>query len=125
MPNVRDFAATESGGWRVFNGDFASVADQEAVQQGVRIRLRSFKADSWLDESQGIPYLTQIFDVKNPDPLLVRSLLQSAIEETPDVTAVSGVLPDIVGATRAATISFSLTSKYSTEPLPTTVEVMP
>lgn len=119
---VRDFLSTASGDWAVVNGDFAPVAGSAAVQQGVRIRVRAFLGEIFLDESQGIDYRGVIF-VKNPDPLHVRAEVAAAIADTPDVTDVIGagmVGPD---AKRKATLRYQIATAYSQNPVVGQVEV--
>ena len=112
---VRDFKSTSTGGWAVEDGDFATVADAEAVPQGIRIRVGMFLGECYLDESVGVDYVDSIF-VKNPDPLLVRSLLEAAISGTPDVTNVVGAQLVKVDS-RDYAISYAADTIYSDEPL--------
>ncbi len=117
---VRDFLATEDGEWAVVNGDFARAAGAVAVPQGIRIRLGMFLGECYLDESVGVDYIKQIL-VKNADPLVVRSLLQEAIADTPDVTAVAG--SDLIQDGRDASVAYMADSVYSTQPFSETVKV--
>jgi hypothetical protein len=112
---VRDFKSDSSGEWVVEDGDFATVADAEAVPQGIRIRVGMFLGECYLDESIGVDYIDSIF-VKNPDPLLVRSLIETAISGTPDVTNVIGAqLVKVSG--RDYSISYTADTIYADEPL--------
>lgn len=86
---VRDFKLTEDGEWDVVNGDFTVVAGLAAVPQGVRIRVSFWKAECFLDESQGVEYVDVVY-AKPTDPLRVRAEFERAIIETPDVTNVVG-----------------------------------
>lgn len=113
---VRDFKSDADGEWVVEDGDFATVADAEAVPQGIRIRVGMFLGECYLDESIGVDYIDSIF-VKNPDPLLVRSLLEAAIARTPDVTNVVGAALVGPDGEREASISYAADTIYSDEPL--------
>lgn len=116
MGQVRDFLLDDDGNLAVVNGDFATISDADAVLQGIKIRLRLFAGEYWLDEAEGVPWIDQIL-VKNPDPLVVRELLRQAIAATPDVLEVTSTALEIDDATRAASISFAVTTIYSPDPV--------
>jgi hypothetical protein len=118
---VRDFMGTDSGEWVTQNGDFLTVAGADAVPQGIRIRLRLFEGECYLDESKGVPYIDQIF-VKNADALVVRALLQDAIAGTPDVVNVVGAQL-ITDADRNASIDYVVDTVYSEQPFSAQVGV--
>jgi hypothetical protein len=112
---VRDFKLTEDGEWDVQNGDFAVVAGQEAVPQGIRIRTRFWKGECFLDESIGVDYHDVVF-AKPTDPLHVRAEFESAIRDTPDVKAVVGAQL-IDDGDRNATLDFQYDDAYSEDTL--------
>ena len=112
---VRDFKSDNDGEWVIDGGDFTTVADGDAVPQGIRIRVGMFLGECYLNESIGVDYVDSIF-VKNPDQLLVRSLLERAISGTPDVTNVSGAQLVNDGG-RAYGISYSADTIYGDEPV--------
>jgi hypothetical protein len=66
---VRDFKSDSSGEWVVEDGDFATVADADAVPQGIRIRVGMFLGECYLDESIGVDYIDSVF-IKNADQLV-------------------------------------------------------
>lgn len=115
MAQVRDFKSTDDGEWYTENGDFATIADAEAVPQGIRIRVGMFLGECYLDESVGIDWIDKI-NIKNPDPLLVKLLIGAEIAETPDVTNVVGADLLLDRATRDASISYQVDTIYSEEP---------
>lgn len=112
---VRDFKSDADGEWVAEGGDFATVADGDAVPQGIRIRVGMFLGECYLDESIGVDYIDSIY-VKNPDPLLVRSLLERAILGTPDVTNVVGAAL-VKGDNRAYSISYAASTRYGSDPV--------
>jgi hypothetical protein len=118
---VRDFKSDSDGEWVIENGDFATVADAEAVPQGIRIRVGMFLGECYLDESIGVDYIDSVF-IKNADPLLVRSLIERAISGTPDVTNVIGAQLVNEGG-RAYSIAYTADTIYADEPLASTVAV--
>lgn len=109
---IRDFKSTDDGEWAIVNGDFANVAGADAVPQGVRIRLGMFLGEVYLDETIGVDWIDSIM-VKNPDPLLIRALLQAPIAETPDVVEVVGAQLLRVGSSREGTIAYECSTIYS------------
>lgn len=115
MAMVRDLALDEDGDIAVVNGDFATVADLEAVPQGIAIRVRFFFGECWLDESIGVMWLEKILGVKGADPLLVRELIREAIADTPDVTdtASSDLVND--AATRRGRVAYAAATRYTSE----------
>lgn len=117
---IRDFKSTEDGEWAIENGDFAPVAGAEAVPQGIRIRTQMFSGECYLDETRGVEWLDSIL-IKNPDPLVVRALIQRAIADTPDVTNVIG--SQLVEEDREASISYQADTVYSEQPVVGTVGV--
>lgn len=112
MPGpVRDFKSTEDGEWAVVNGDFVNVAGEEAVPQGIRIRLGMFLGECYLNEDLGVDYFTIMS--KGVDSLLVRSLLQRPIADTPDVVNVVGAELVRESGTRDAAIAYQCDTVYS------------
>ncbi len=112
---TRDFLADDSGDLAVVNGDFALVGGADAIPQGIDCRIKTFFREIFLDESQGVPWIEDIF-VKNPDPTVVKEDLRQAIADTPDVTDV--VAQDFtLTSTRHGTTTYKVATIYSTEPL--------
>lgn len=120
---VRDFKATTDGEWDVTGGVFSTVADAEAVPQGIRIRVGMFLGECYLDESIGVDYIDSIL-IKNPDPLVVRALISDAIASTPDVTNVIGAQLVQESATRDASIEYSADTIYGETPITDQIEVL-
>jgi hypothetical protein len=93
MP-IRDIKLDLDGDLALEHGDLALVGgstDEENIQaiaQDVRIRVRMFLGEWFLDESRGVPYHQQIFR-KGARAGLVQSLLRRAIEQTPGVRVVT------------------------------------
>lgn len=115
MAQVRDFGSTVDGEWDVDGGDFTTVADAEAVPQGIRIRVGMFLRECFLDESIGIDYPNVVL-VKNPDPLVIRGVFAAEIAETPDVSNVVGAQLIDEGS-RNASIEYLVDTIYSEAPL--------
>ncbi len=122
MALTRDFKLDADGEWVVENGDFVTVADADAVPQGIRIRLGMFLGECYLDESIGVDYIGTIL-VKNPDPLVVREELRRGIAATPDVTDVIGAQLQLDSATREANIDYTVDTVYSETPFNSSAQV--
>ncbi len=119
MP-IRDFLLnTTTGKLAVVNGDFATVggaSDAEnlaAVGQAIKVRVRMFLGEVWLDESIGVDWLGQIL-VKNPNPVVVRELIRRAIAETPDVLSVTAANLELDASTRAGSITYRVATTFGT-----------
>ena len=120
---IRDFASTATGGWKVVNGDFAVVSDQDAVQQGIAIRIRMFLGENAYDVSKGLDWLGTIL-VKGTDPLVVRALISEQILDTPDVTDLLATsIQETDPTTRAWGINYQVETVYSTVPLASSVTI--
>lgn len=114
---------TEDGEWDTSGGVFSTVSGAGAVTQGVRIRLRMFAGDCFLDESVGIDYPGVVL-VKNPDELAIRAILAERIASVPDVTDVFGAALEVDPETREGEISFQIDTEYSENPLSDSVAIV-
>jgi hypothetical protein len=81
---------------------------EEAIEQNLRVRLRFFLAEWFLDRSQGIPYYRDIL-VKNPNLLLVRSLFRTAILNTTGISSVDSLDLTLDKQARKLTLAFQAT----------------
>ncbi len=80
----------------------------ESVAQRIRVRLKWFLGEWFLDQRQGIPYYEDIL-VKNPDPILIQFIFRRAIESTPGVKRASGFSASLDRPTRILYLSFEAT----------------
>lgn len=108
---VRDFKLTDDGEWDSENGDLIRLGGADAVPQGIRIRLRMFAGECYLDDTLGRQWLEVIL-VKNPNRLLVREELREGITNTPDVTDAAGLDFQDLG-NRQSLVSFVASTVYS------------
>lgn len=92
----------------VRNDNVILAKDEDAIDQQLRLRLKFFLGEHFLDERVGIPYYREVF-VKNPNEGLLRSIFRAAILSTPRVTSVSAISLDINGETRTLNLTFSVT----------------
>ena len=84
------------------------ITDEAAIEQNLRIRLRFFLGEFFLDVRQGIPYFREIL-IKNPNILLVQSIFRQAILSTTGVSAVNSLTTDLDASTRTLSLTFSAT----------------
>lgn len=107
---TRDFKLDADGEWVTENGDFVRVGGADAVPQGIRIRVGLILGEAYLDESEGVDYFGSVL-VKNPDPIVVRSVIGEQIAKTPDVVAVVGAQLTDEGD-RQASIAYQVDTVY-------------
>ena len=85
--------------------DFVLTTGTEAIQQHLSQRLKTFLEEWFLDKRIGIAYLQQILK-KNPDPVVVDSILKKEIINTPGVRELTRFIIDI-SSSRVMTLNFS------------------
>ena len=87
---------------------------EAAIEQNLRIRLRFFLEEWFLDLRQGIPYFREIL-IKNPNLLLVRSIFREAILGTTGISAVSDMTVTVNPTTRTLALGFVATMDTGAE----------
>lgn len=90
-------------------GDLNIVDGVDAIAQHVRIRLRTFLGEWFLDQRIGVPYYQQIL-VKNPATNTVRRILQEVVATTPGIVSVDDFSTDYDGPTRVLSVRFTATA---------------
>lgn len=81
------------------------ISENGALAQLCESRLLMLKGDYFLDKTQGIPYISQVF-VKTNDKSLVDSFFKNTLLETEDVNSIVSYSGEYIGATRAYKITF-------------------
>lgn len=89
-------------------GDLTLTPD---VAQAIRIRLKFFRGEWFLDREQGVPWFEQIF-VKNPNLEHVRAIFRKVIVDTPGVGDVRTVEVTYDPLTRGLSLEFEADSDY-------------
>lgn len=69
-----------------------------------------WKGEWWADQRQGVPYMTYVYGIKNPDLRLISNMVEKILLSAPGVAAVLQISVDLVPATRALSISFTVTT---------------
>jgi len=73
---------------QIVDGDLVIYTGLDATAQRLKIKLRFFLGEWFLNESVGIPYWESIF-VKNPNLAVVRSIFRKAILSDKAVTSLN------------------------------------
>jgi len=77
-----DLSVSAAGVIRLTDGTLETVA------QRLKIKLRTFLGEWFLDTQVGLPYYQSILGQKNPDLAPIRSIFRSALLADPDVDSV-------------------------------------
>jgi hypothetical protein len=80
------------------------LTDRDAYAQRLRNRFRFFLGEWFLDLRLGAPYYDYLF-VKDPDPKVVRILLQRIVETLPGTKYIRNMDLDIDRQSRTCTLS--------------------
>lgn len=86
--------------------DLFFFTGSDAIAQHLKIRLRLFKGEWFLDTRVGIPYYQSIL-LKNPNLAVVRNIFRRAIVTTPGVESLDRIDLDLDAATRVLSLAFS------------------
>lgn len=81
------------------------VEGDAAIAQHLRVRLRFFLEEWFLDQRLGIPYFREMF-VKNPSLDVVESIFRQAIGRTPGVSSIPTLELDLNPAARRLAVTF-------------------
>lgn len=91
--------------------DFSLVSGIEEIAQRIRIRLKFFLGEWFLNINYGIPYFQEVF-VKNTDLSELNAIFKNAILTTPGVAGLSIFSFDFQGAQRKLKIIFVAETVY-------------
>ncbi len=83
----------------------------DRVAQQVRIRLKFFLGEWFLDTSRGIPYFEQVLK-KTPDLHLITSLFKTEILTTPDVSALLSFDTEYKPLARSFRVAFRAETRF-------------
>lgn len=108
-----DLKLDTAGDLAVETGDFVLISDSDETVQSVRIRLRFYLGEWFLDNRLGVPFYEQVF-VKNPDLTQVEGLLRGVILETPGMATLTSYRQTLDGETRTLTVTWAGTTDDGT-----------
>jgi hypothetical protein len=95
------------------NGNLSLADGQDAIMQQVRIRLRFFYGEWFLNRNEGVPYYADIL-VKSPDTGLITGILSRVVRETPGIKSVESFGITFNRATRTLACTFAATCDTGT-----------
>ncbi len=95
------------GDLRVDAAALAMVEGGDAIAQEIRVRLRWWHGEWFLDTTQGTPYLEQLLGKGVTEPT-IRTVLRKEIEQVPGVARVTSLEVSIDRATRYATVDLEV-----------------
>lgn len=81
------------------NGDLSFVDGAERIAQQIKITLKTFLGEWFLDTSHGIPYFEKIF-IKQPNRAEVEAILRTKIKDVPGVKSVGKLALSVDAQTR-------------------------
>ena len=96
---------TNTGDLESVNGDLVLAAGADAIAQHIKVRLRMFEGEWFLDPRQGLPYFRKILQ-KTPDVSSIGGIFRRAILDTPGVTSLSSFSVELNRQTRALSLNF-------------------
>jgi hypothetical protein len=100
----------ETGDLYLTEFDLQLVKEIDFIEQSLRIRLRFFTGDWFLDTTAGIPFYSNVL-IKNPSIPNIENILKARILETEGVTALLSF--DISNITnREITVTFKVRTDY-------------
>lgn len=87
------------------HGDLEWVTGEDAIAQHIRIRLRFFKGEWFLNTGEGLPYFQEILQ-KGTSRARIEALFRKTITGTPGVSGLNAFSMQYDGTTRALTLTF-------------------
>lgn len=103
---MSDYRMDDNGDLDISNDTLHAVTGREAIAQEVRIALRFFLGEWFLDLDEGVPYFTDVFG-KRKDVGLVRDLFRRRILSVPGVLNVPQLSLEFTPSERRAVLSFT------------------
>lgn len=104
-----DILLTEDGDIDTTHGKFSLANGVTAIAQHMRIRVRFFLGEWFLDQREGVPYYRDVF-IKNPSRAVVVSTFKRVILSTPGVATLDRFEFELDRSTRVATIDWEVTT---------------
>lgn len=95
----------------IIDGDLLLIDNAERVAQQIKIQLKSFLGEWFLDTTYGMPYWERIL-VKNPNQSQIRNIFRQKILAVDDVTAVTSLSLAIDKRERALTVNYEAATAY-------------
>lgn len=123
QPVGRDLALDAATADFLLNkGDLYLTTEYQAISQDVRLRLRFFEGEWFLDLDAGVPYFQSIL-VKSPNLDVIRDVISDAILEAPGVRSITSLNLDFDKATRELSVTGSVNTDLGELNLNSLIEV--
>lgn len=100
-----------TGDLAIEGNDLVIVSTSEQMVQNLKIRLRFFQGEWFLDIAQGLPFYESIL-VKNPNLPDIDNIIKAEIIDTEDITELLQYTSDYDPVLRTYSISFKVRSIY-------------
>ena len=107
---MEDIRLDMNGDIDITNGEMSLTKGIDGIVQHLKQRLRFFYGEWFLDKTKGVPYIQQILR-KNPEPVIVDSILKRAILETPGVLELLEFSIEIINVSRELKLKFKARAK--------------
>lgn len=118
-----DLQLDHEGDLAFHRGDLVTVSGADEIAQRLRIRLRLFLGEWFLDEGAGVPYWQRILGAKISKPALL-SIFREQILACPGVSEVTAIDADMGAGARNARLSFTVSTEAGEE-VSDSIEVTP
>jgi hypothetical protein len=110
---MADFKLSSAGDLDFTAGAFSLVSDGAAIGQMIKIRIRHYYGEWFLDNRRGVRWYERIF-VKQPDYAAIACAFRSVITETPGVVRLMAYSQEHDRATRVLTVAFQVETEDGT-----------
>lgn len=100
-----DIQVDNSGELVFANGDLVLLDGTDAIAQNLRIALRMFKGEWFLNVDEGVPYIQNIF-IKAPRISVITVLLRKAILSVAGVEEIKTFDVQVDAAARSLSVTF-------------------
>lgn len=87
---MEDLLLDSSGDITITDGDLALSTGLDSVRQRIRMRLRMFKGEVFIDTALGTPHFDSTF-ARRPDMDLIKSVYRKVISESEGVLALQSL----------------------------------
>lgn len=104
----------------MLNGSPVILTGIEAIKQKVKLRLRFFLGEWFLNTSEGVSWRQNIF-VKNPNMTIVNSVIKEAILGTTGINGIVSFELLIDKTNRTLTVNFKAQTNYGIATLGVTI----
>lgn len=99
----------EGGDLKISQGDLLLNDGVDAIAQHLKIRLRFFRGEWFLNLDEGVPYFQEVLR-KNPSSRALGAFFRNIIVNTPGIASVGTVTLDYDAGERTLDVQFTATT---------------